>query len=59
MQQYLVPTPEGEQPELQLAYLVVDGQFIPANQVRNAPTLTIVTVEEGNQTNQDEEGANS
>jgi hypothetical protein len=45
--QYLVPTPKGEQPELQLAYLVVDGQLIPASQESPPTTLNIVTVEQG------------
>jgi hypothetical protein len=27
--EYLVPTPEGEQADLELAYLVVDGEVIP------------------------------
>jgi len=47
--QYLIPTPEGEQPELRLAYLVVGGQFIPVNRVSNTTTpktLNIVTVEQ-------------
>lgn len=57
MQQYLIPTPEGEQPDLELAYLVVDGQFIPAGEVTNPASLSIVTVEQGSEQNEEGAGA--
>jgi hypothetical protein len=40
--QYLIPTPEGQQPDLELAYLVVDGQLIPASEVQNPANFSIV-----------------
>jgi hypothetical protein len=43
--QYIVPTPEGEQPDLELAYLVVDGgQLIPISDITKPVSLSIVTV---------------
>ena len=53
--QYLVPTPEGEQPDVELAYLVVDGKFIPASEVRNPATCIIVTLEQQESQQQHEE----
>jgi hypothetical protein len=52
--QYLIPTPEGEAPDLELAYLVVDGELIPASEVTNPASFSIVTVEP--ETDQQHEG---
>jgi hypothetical protein len=54
MPQYLVPTPEGEQPDLELAYLVVDGEMIPASEVTNPASLSVAIVEPNNAQGEEE-----